>query len=496
MGIIRKQTVSGSFYSYAGVLLGFVNLAVLSPMIFTSGQIGVPALLISISILVSQLGSLGFNGVTIRLFPYFRERETKHNGFLGLNLLVQSAGLLITLIATLLFIPGLIERNQEDMEMLGSYAYLIIPLIVFQVYFVLFESLCRVLYNAALGIFLKEFLVRVLDLIIIVLFWFGLISFSGFMYLYIAAYGIPTLVLLIYLVRKNEFNLKLRLNFISKDLRKDIISVSIYGVIAGFSGIAVINLDRFMVNEILNLSSLGVYTVAFSFGTLILIPGRAMAKIAAPVIADLWKSESTAEISEVYKKSSINQFLGGLALLLVLWISVDDVMLLLPQEYASGKYVILFIALANLATAVSGLSNQVISTSIAYRYSTWFMLLLILLVVISNLVFIPLFGITGAALASFVSTLIYTAVRIIFLAVRFGMQPFIFSHITSMVSAIVIYLLVSLLRTEYDPLINILIRSSLAGLLFIAASYALKLSPDFNEALKSIISALRRKDPN
>ena len=496
MGIIRKQTVSGSFFSYAGVLLGFVNLAVLSPLIFSSEQIGVPVLIISISILVSQLGSLGFNGVTIRLFPYFREKETRHNGFLGLNLLVQSAGLIITILAMLMFIPGLIERNQEDLGMLGRYAYLIIPVIVFQLYFVLLDSLCRVIYNATLGIFLKEFLVRVLNLLIILLFSFGLISFSGFMYLYVAAYGIPTLVLLIYLVRKNEFNLKLNLRFISNDLRKDIVSVSIFGVIAGFSGIAVMNIDRYMVNEILNLSSLGVYTVAFSFGTLILIPGRAMAKIAAPVLADLWKSGSISEIKEVYRKSSINQFLGGLALLLVLWVSVDDVFLLLPAEYAGGKYVILFIALANLITAVSGLSNQVISTSKTYRYNTWFMLMLIVLVVITNLFFIPLLGISGAALATFVSTLIYTVVRIIFLQVRFRMQPFSFSHILSLVTGSVVYLVISQVQPDYDPIINILIRSALAGVIFVIAVYLLKCSPDFNEAVKDIISLARKKGRN
>ena len=130
MGIIRKQTLSGSIYSYAGVLVGFINLAVLSPIVFSTEQIGLPALIISISVIASQLGSLGFNNVTIRLFPYFREKESSHNGFLGLNFMVQSIGLILVIFGMLFFIPVIIERNSEDISMLGEFAYLCIPIIV------------------------------------------------------------------------------------------------------------------------------------------------------------------------------------------------------------------------------------------------------------------------------------------------------------------------------------------------------------------------------
>jgi len=494
MGIIRRQTVSGSFFSYAGVILGFINLAVLSPKIFQTDQIGLPALIISVSVIAAQIGSLGFNGVTIRLFPYFRDYKNKHNGFLGLTVLVQTLGLIVVIAGMMFFIPSLIERNSEDLSILSDFAFLIIPVLVFQLYFVLFDSFSRVLYNAAIGIVLKEFVVRLLNLAIIILFWFDIISFRWYMYLYVISYGIPAFGLIIYLISKKEFSLRLKFKFPDPAFKKEVFNVSLFSIIAGLSGIAVMNIDRYMINDILNLSSVGVYTVAFAFGTLILIPGRAMAKIAAPIVADFWKAGDRDKIREVYSKSSINQFLGGLVLLLLLWINIDDILQLLKPEYAEGKYVILFIALANLVTALSGISAQILSTSDSFRYHTWFMLIMIVLIVITNLIFIPLWGITGAAVATFVSTLIYSMVRVLFLGLRYMMHPFRWAHISSVLITLIIYYFASILNTGLEPLLNILIKSVICGSLFLVLVYILRCSPDFNDTIKELIGNFVKRD--
>ncbi|MDX2414827.1 MAG: polysaccharide biosynthesis C-terminal domain-containing protein [Bacteroidales bacterium] len=494
MGIIRKQTVSGSFFSYAGVILGFVNLAILMPEIFSPDQIGLPALIISVSIIASQIGSLGFNGVTIRLFPYFRNYENNHNGFLGLTILVQSIGLIIVVCGMIFFIPHLIERNSDDLEILSNFAFLIIPVLIFQLYFVLFDSFCRVLYNAAIGIILKEFVLRILNLIIILLFWFEIVTFKQYMFLYVISYAVPAIVLIVYLISKNEIKFNLNLGFIKKPFRKELITVSFYGIIAGLSGIAVISIDRYMINDIMNLSSVGIYSVAFAFGTLILIPGRAMAKIAAPLIADMWKEGEIGKIKEVYTKSSINQFLGGLALLLIIWINIDDILALLRPDYLDGKFVILFIALANLITAISGISTQVLSTSGSFRYHTWFMLMMIVLIVVSNLIFIPMWGITGAAVATFVSTLIYSFARILFLGINYKMYPFRLSHLVSVAIVVFVYFTVRFLNLELLPLYNIILKASISGTLFLLLVYLLRCSPDFNDTLKDLIGRFLKRD--
>jgi O-antigen/teichoic acid export membrane protein len=100
MGIIQKQTLKGSVYSYIGVLIGFLNMAILSPKIFSAEQIGLTQVMLAITTILSQVGNLGFIDLSNRIFPWFRDVATKNRGFLGLGLLVTLTGTVIVVSAS------------------------------------------------------------------------------------------------------------------------------------------------------------------------------------------------------------------------------------------------------------------------------------------------------------------------------------------------------------------------------------------------------------
>jgi O-antigen/teichoic acid export membrane protein len=179
LGLIQQQTIKGTFYSYIGVVIGFVNLAVLSPKIFTTEQIGLTQVLMATATILAQIGGLGFNNVTNRLFPYFRNRETGHKGFLSLGLLVTIAGFLVSAIVLVIYLPRFEEINRVKSGLLSDYAYYIPVLLGLIMFFTMLDNFCKVLFNAVIGIFLKEFLLRVLNLGFIMLFLFGLIDFNS-----------------------------------------------------------------------------------------------------------------------------------------------------------------------------------------------------------------------------------------------------------------------------------------------------------------------------
>ncbi|MDD4757217.1 MAG: hypothetical protein PHG29_14160, partial [Prolixibacteraceae bacterium] len=77
MGIIIKQSIKGSIWSYLGVGVGFITTAYLFPNYLDTETIGLFSLLVSWSILLSQFFSRGINGVTARLFPYFRDKRSE-----------------------------------------------------------------------------------------------------------------------------------------------------------------------------------------------------------------------------------------------------------------------------------------------------------------------------------------------------------------------------------------------------------------------------------
>ena len=97
MGIIAKQTIKGSVFSYLGVVLGGINVAILYPRILSEDQIGLINILIALSAIFAQFSSLGINGVTNYFFHHFiTGKSFLWSGFLfdkkGINARLQILG--------------------------------------------------------------------------------------------------------------------------------------------------------------------------------------------------------------------------------------------------------------------------------------------------------------------------------------------------------------------------------------------------------------------
>ena len=113
MGIIKSQAIKGSIWSYVGVVLGFINLGILSQKFFTTEQVGLTQVLISFATIFSQVGTLGMGNVAARLFPHFRNEDNKHFGFIGLSILVAFGGFLLMSLITFLFEPVFVSSKSD-----------------------------------------------------------------------------------------------------------------------------------------------------------------------------------------------------------------------------------------------------------------------------------------------------------------------------------------------------------------------------------------------
>jgi O-antigen/teichoic acid export membrane protein len=78
MGIIEKQATKNAIYSYLGAGLGFITVMWMSHLL-SPEENGVIGILISYAALFSQFANLGFTSVTVRFFPYFRNKEKGHH---------------------------------------------------------------------------------------------------------------------------------------------------------------------------------------------------------------------------------------------------------------------------------------------------------------------------------------------------------------------------------------------------------------------------------
>jgi len=72
-----------------------------------------------------------------------------------------------------------------------------------------------------------------------------------------------------------------------------LLNIGIYGIVIGFAGMIVLNIDRIVVERLMGLSATGIYTTMAYFATLISIPARALSKISDPVIAQFTKGQQS-----------------------------------------------------------------------------------------------------------------------------------------------------------------------------------------------------------
>ncbi len=489
MGIIQKQAIRGTIYLYLGVIVGFITTVLLYPRIFSTAEIGLIRLLVAYSAIFSQFASLGFPRVTTMLFTYFRDYKNKHHGFLFIALMVTLIGLIISLILVFSLKSFILGKGDDKSMLFSDYYYYIIPLIVFSLFFVLFDTYYKVLYNSVQGIFLKEFLQRIFILTASILFLFGYLDFSEFLIIFLVSFFLPTFILLLLLLKDKQFFLKPDFGFLTKDFTKRMINVGIFGILTSFSSILVLNIDSIMINALIDIENTGIYAITFYFGSVILIPSRALRKISSVIIADSWKNDDINTINTIYYKSCLNQVIIASLLFIGIWGNIHNIFNdnLLPKAYESGKYVIFFISLASLFQMGGGMSNMILFTSKHYRVHTYFMILLIILLIVTNLILIPVIGITGAALASAVSFLLFNAIKFIYLRQKFSFTPYDYKTVLVLVVAAAVYGISLLIPHFENYIVDIIIRSVIIAIIYLTVIVLMKLSDEitanFNEIM-------------
>lgn len=475
-----------------GIALGFVTTALLLPQKFTTAQIGILTLLVSYSSLFATFGNLGTQSMIIRIFPFFRsESSNKHHGFLGLANTIGFIGFLLSLVVLFLLKPWIIENSQNSTEV-EKYLHYLPILIFFTLFFFNFDAYSRALLRSVSGVFLKDFLQRVFILTSIVIFLFKP-DFDYFIKMYVLSLCLPTFLFLIDLIWRGDFNLIPDFAFLNKQRINKVIDTSLFGILFGFGNVIVQRLDIIMISWFESLSLTGIYNISLFFGSIVSSPARALQRISTGIISDAFKVNDLKTIESVYKKTSLNQFIVAAIVFLGIIINLDNVYRILPEEYTQGRMVIIFYGLSAVTNMVFGQASSIIGISPFYRFQTWFMGLFAIMIIITNLIFIPMYGISGAAFASFLSTIAYCLLMYFFLLKKYGLRPFNYKYLIVAFIIGILYLLNSVLPTLKSLYIDIFYRSILISFLYLFLLLIFKLSEDISRVFFGIVFQIKKR---
>jgi O-antigen/teichoic acid export membrane protein len=268
-------------------------------------------------------------------------------------------------------------------------------------------------------------------------------------------------------------------------MQKEIVNVALFSLITGLGSMIVFNIDKIIINQMLDLTNTGVYTIAFYFGSLVVMPSRTLLRISGTLIADAWRKDDIKTIEEIYYKSCLNQLIIGGFLFLGIWANIDNILIILGDDYSGAKWVIFFIGLGYLFDMSTGSNGQIIAFSKYYRVNLVFISLLIALVITLMYLLIPIWGISGAAVAIASSLMLNNLMRYIFLFWKYKMQPFNWKFPVVIGFNILVYFVLQLIP-EFPLIIDLFVRGGLIVLLTLVFILFFPVSEDITKILNSL----------
>jgi O-antigen/teichoic acid export membrane protein len=480
MGIVQKASIKLTIVSYLGAVLGYLNRVLLFTHFLSAAQVGLAGVLVSAAVLYAQFATLGIPTISNRFFPFFNNKEKHHNGFFFWGNVFVFAGFVITTIVFLLFKPIIIRQYVSNSPMIVDYYYYLIPLALSSVYFQYFDSYLRSLLKTVVPTFLSEVVAKLLVTACIAMYALNWIDFHRFVIFYIATNFLIMFVLLVYIIYLKQFFLLPGKSKMYKRLLRPILLYGSFTILSAMGGSILMQIDSLMIAAKLDLAKTGIYSTIFLIATALTYPYRSIQKITYPLVGRFWRNHDMKAVSDLYSKTTLVMMIVGGGLILLLWGNIDSIFRFIPKEYSIARYSFYILCTAKYFDMITGLNGIITVTSKKYKYDLYFLLILVVLTVILNLVFIPIYGITGAALAAMISLTFYNCLRLGFVWYNFKMHPFTRDCLWVLLITIGTFAIVHFIPFIINKYISICINSVIIGIIYLGCILFFRFSPEIN----------------
>lgn len=496
MGIVIRQSIYSTIISYVGVVIGYINLLYLYPKFLLLEQIGLFRTIQDAAILLAPFAQFGLTQSIFRYYPQFvKDKSTSHT-FITLMLLLALAGFAVFFIIFKIFETPLLSYFQDNAKEIIQYSSWVIWLTLLMVMIAALEAFSRSLLKTIVPNLLREIVARLLLSVLVLLYFSGVLSFDQFVIGSVVIYLICLLLLISYLWQQGEISFQTDFKSIDQNKFVELIKYSLLSF-AGMAGMILIGkVDSMMVSATLGYASNAIYTTAFYMATVIEIPKRSLSQITMPLISKAFEQNDIKEVSSLYRKTSINQFIIGSLLLIGVWINLDNIFDLMPngKNFELGKWVVIIVGFGKLIDMLFGPSSEIIVLSKYYRFNIILIILLAAMVITSNNLLIPRYGIEGAAWGSAFALIIFNTIKFIFIYVKFGIQPFEWSTLKVLVIGAITLATNAILVKVDHTWIDIIFRSTVVTMVFSVLILWTGASTDVNTTFRNLISFIKRRD--
>lgn len=497
---IRRQSIVSSLVSYFGFAIGLLNMFFfVREGLFTSTEYGLTRIFTDVASLMASLSTLAMPSFIYKFYPYYNDNlKPGKNDMLAWAALVSILGFLIVTVLGLTFKELVYKKYSANSPLFVTYYYWVFPMGLGLTLFNVLEAFAWNLHKSVFTAFLKEVEWRFIITILIVLFFFNVIpDFDLFIKLYSFTYlGIAT-TLLAYLVLTKQAHFVFSISRVTKKFLKKIARFSffMYGtsVIVTLSSV----FDSFVIGATLDdgMAKVGIFTLAYTLTSLIQAPQRGIIAATIPHLAKAWKDKNMHSIQNIYYRSSINQIVFAVLMLMLITLNYKNavVTLNINAEYLLGFNAFIILGFTRLVDMGTGVNAQIIGTSNYWRFELLSGLVLLVLMLPLNYLLTKHFDIIGPSFANLISFSIYNTVRIVFLWKKFRLFPFTMKSLYTVLLGLGVFIITWFLFNKMGGWSGLFTRTIFALALFIGGILLLKPSPDIKPVLDSLFNRVARR---
>ncbi len=483
MGIVLSQSFKNTIWTYVGFAVGAINTLFLYTNFVSPEYYGVVTFVLSTAYIMMPLMALGVQNTIIKFYSSYKTKNSL-NSFLTLMLVLPLAIILPLVLIGLVSYDTIAQMLPQKNPILKEYIWHILVVAFSLAYFEIFYSWAKVKMRTVFGNFLKEVFHRIGVMLLLFCLYKMWLTIEGFILGVVLVYVFRMILMKLY-----AFSIHLPvIRFKKVPNLKAVLSYSALIIIAGSVAVLLLDIDKTMIGFLVdNTENIAFYSVAIYIATVIGVPSRAMYQITNPITALYLNENRKEELKDLYKKSSLNLFIvGGLIFLLII-LNINELYKIIPQEYSGGLLVVFLIGLVKLYDNLLGNNNAILFNSDYYRIVLAFGVFLALLTIVLNMIFIPLYGINGAAFATFIAVILYNTAKLLFVNYKFKIQPFTSATAKTFILILVLIAAFYFWEFPFHPLINIALKSIIVSLLYLVSVHIFELSDDISGALKKYL---------
>ncbi|WGK64083.1 lipopolysaccharide biosynthesis protein [Croceiramulus getboli] len=478
MGIIARQSIQNVVSTYVGFGIGAINTLFLYVNFLSEEFYGLVGYLLASATLMMPLLAFGVHNTLIKFYSNCigKERERLLSMALLLPLLLIIPLTMIGAVAYDQIVAFLSEEN----PIVTDYVWHILLIAIAMAYFEIFYAWAKTQLQSTFGNLMREVFHRAAVTLALLAIYAEWLTAPQFIYVLTLIYFVRMLVMMGYAFKLHAPTLsrKLPTNY------RSILKYSALIILASAVAVMLLEIDMFMIGKLTAIENVAFYAVAIYIAAVIAVPARAMHQITHPISAQLLNKKDWTGLGALYKKSSLVLFvISGLLFLLIIC-NVKELYRLIDPQYASGLFVVLLIGMAKVCDNLIGNNNAILFNSDYYRLVLALGVGLVLLAVVLNMLFIPSLGINGAAIATFLATVGYSAAKVGVVWAKFKLQPFSTATLRMLLLLIILGVTFYFWDFSFHPLVNIGLKASLITVTYVLLVFRMRISEEINSRLR------------